>query len=497
MKTGRRNFLQAAACGGVLPLIGLPVVAAEDAMLPRGAAGAGGGVDALVKLIEDSPRDEVLARLAARIHDGASFREVLAGLMLAAVRNVRPYPSVGFKFHCVLVVHSCHQASLDGPDADRWLPIFWAVDYFKRSQADQARRDGWTMKPVDEARVPRTAAAARASFVDAMERWDPEQADVATAGVVRELGADEVFGLFARYAARDYRSIGHKAIFLANGWRTLEAIGWRHAEPVLRSLAAALLNHEGDPDPATSDLPVDRPWRTHDGRLHGIAGEQVRTDQPDVAAELFAPFRQADTQGAATLAADLLRRGVSARTVWDGVFVGAGELLMRQPGIVALHGITTANAVRYLWGQTADADLRHRLLLQACSFNAFFRDSAGDRGDLAGATVVDLPQPQQVPGDLPAVMAAISDDPHAAAAGVRRFLADGGSAGVFVDAARRVLFRKGDDPHAYKFAVAALEDYRHVGPQWRDLFLSLSVYSLKGSGDADSPLVARTRAAFG
>ena len=42
-----------------------------------------------------------------------------------------------------------------------------------------------------------------------------------------------------RYGARDFRAIGHKAIYVANSCRTLESIGWQHAEPVLRSLAYA------------------------------------------------------------------------------------------------------------------------------------------------------------------------------------------------------------------------------------------------------------------
>jgi hypothetical protein len=51
------------------------------------------------------------------------------------VRNVQPRPSVGFKFHSVLVVHSAHLASIGGADEHRWLPIFWALDYFKATQA--------------------------------------------------------------------------------------------------------------------------------------------------------------------------------------------------------------------------------------------------------------------------------------------------------------------------------------------------------------------------
>ena len=36
-----------------------------------------------------------------------------------------------------------------------------------------------------------------------------------------------------------------KAIYVGNAFRTLEVIGWQHAEPVLRSLAYALLDRSG------------------------------------------------------------------------------------------------------------------------------------------------------------------------------------------------------------------------------------------------------------
>jgi hypothetical protein len=62
----------------------------------------------------------------------------------------------------------------------------------------------------------------------------------------RTAGAQDAFDLFCRFGARDFRDIGHKAIYVANSWRTLQNIGWQHSEPVLRSLAYALLEHEGD-----------------------------------------------------------------------------------------------------------------------------------------------------------------------------------------------------------------------------------------------------------
>src|SRR5207253_4706341 len=124
--------------------------------------------------------------------------------------------------HAVLVVNSAHMASLAAPDNERWLPMFWALDNFKSAQARNLEEcAGWRMQPVAEDKVP-TARQARAAFIDAMDRWDTEAADVAVAGLARTAGAQEVFELFVKYGARDFRDIGHKAIFVANSWRTLQ-----------------------------------------------------------------------------------------------------------------------------------------------------------------------------------------------------------------------------------------------------------------------------------
>jgi hypothetical protein len=61
---------------------------------------------------------------------------------------------------------------------------------------------------------------------------------------VRSAKPNEIHELFYRFAARDFRDSGHKNMFVANSWRTLQFIGWQHAEPVVRSLAFALLHHD-------------------------------------------------------------------------------------------------------------------------------------------------------------------------------------------------------------------------------------------------------------
>ena len=127
----RRQFLATTALGGLGLLGRLPAVSADEATLDRKVVRLDPGIEPLVRLLEDTPRDRLLEEVGGRIKKGVSYREVLAALFLAGVRNVEPRPSVGFKFHAVLAVNSAHLASLAAPDQERWRPIFWAIDNFK------------------------------------------------------------------------------------------------------------------------------------------------------------------------------------------------------------------------------------------------------------------------------------------------------------------------------------------------------------------------------
>ena len=65
-----------------------------------------------------------------------------------------------------------------------------------------------------------------------------------------------------------------------------------------------------------------------------------------------------------------------------------------------------------------------------------------------------------------------------------------------IDAARVLVFLKGNNAHDYKFSSAVLEDYYNVSPGWRERFLASGAFNLRGSGDRDNALVQRTRAAL-
>ena len=501
----RRQFLTTAASSAAFASLSqlgvgkLPLVSAAEAQPDPKVVRLNGDIEPLVRVLEDTPREKLLEEVAERIKKGTTYREIVAALLLAGVRNVQPRPSVGFKFHAVLVVNSAHLASISSPDEHRWLPIFWALDYFKSSQAADEREGNWTMGPVDESRVP-APHLARQAFIEAMDRWDEAGADVAVAGLARSAGSNELFDLFARYGCRDFRSIGHKAIYVANAWRTLNCVGWQHSEPVLRSLAYALLAREGSANPADSDLDADRP-----GRKNAVLAGKLRTDwqagKVDTHAthELLATIYGGSTDDLCSQIVEVINAGVAPQSVWDALLVGSGELLMRQPGIVGIHTLTSTNAMRYAFETCRDAETRKLLLLQNAAFLPLFRGAMQSRGNV-GEQRIEQIEPAEIPSDsaaaLDGIFEAIGTNRAKAAQQTLAFARANPQPHDFINRARTLVFLKGRDSHDYKFSSAVLEDYLHVSPGWRDRFLATSVFNLKSARDNDTPLVKRTEAAL-
>jgi len=502
----RRRFLKSMSHTGTL-LAGssmLPAfepLAADETKLDPSIVRFHPDCESLVRLIEDTPRQKLLEEIGTRVKNGLSYRQLLAALFLAGVRNVQPRPSVGFKFHAVLVVNSAHIASQAGPDSDRWLPIFWALDEFKSSQARDTREGNWTMAAVNEAGVPSPENVISA-FDEAMLAWDEERADTAAAGLARHTGATQVLESFAKYAARDFRSIGHKAIYVANAWRTLQTIGWHHAEPVVRSLAYALLNHNGEPNPADNDLAPDQAWKRNQSLAKTIRSGWQSGKRSSKATELLlSVLRTGSSEDAADTAVELLNGEISPHSIFDALHVGAGELLMRQAGIVALHAVTTTNAIRFLYDATGDEETRNLLLLQNASFLPLFREGMQGRGDVANRSVLELQTTDSAsaPSDelLPKIFADVSGNRRQAADEVFSYLNAGNDAHELLREARRLIFLKGTNAHDYKFSSAALEDFHKISPDWKNRFLATSVFNLRGTGHKDNGLVERIRAAVG
>src|SRR5262249_52294125 len=148
---------------------------------------------------------------------------------------------------------------------------------------------------------------------------------------------------------------------------------------------------------------------------------------------LVETLRTASNDEACDEVAAALGRGLGPQSVWDAMHLAAGELLMRQTGIVALHAVTTTNALRYAYQASADPHTRLMALLQNAAFLPMFRGAMGGRGDVGDDRIDEL-QPADEPAGVDDVFAALGDDRRAAARSTLKFLAETGDAKSFIDA---------------------------------------------------------------
>jgi hypothetical protein len=470
-------------------------------------------IEPIVQLIENTARDKCFDMMVEQLNQGLPYRHFLAALFLAGIRNVNSQPP-GFKFHCVFVIHAAHQASLDASIPDRLLPLFWALDNFKESQQRDVAEGDFRLTSYTGS-LP-SESRAWTEFHKAMDDWDEQRAEGAIIQLVKSRSPHNIIDGLWRYGARDYRNIGHKAIFVANTWRTLQTIGWQHAEPALRSLVHGLLDFGKDKRvngyafEDQSYLPnVERArrvvkklkpeWSNHVD--YPLAPANIKATE-----ELLQVLRSGNVNDATDLAIEQLTGNSlpnhQAQTVWDAVHVAAGELMMRQPGIFGIHTVTSANGLRYAFETAADSETRLLLLLQGigwtCQFHKFMSQT---KAGLKPFETIDLESTDDEgrlaqPEEILALVG--KDTPVAARKAFRlaRVMSGTAVADRFAREAYKLIFRKGTDAHDYKYAAAIFEDYRRLSPAWRPHILATSVYHLKGSSQVDSPVMERAREAI-
>jgi hypothetical protein len=78
-------------------------------------------------------------------------------------------------------------------------------------------------------------------------------------------------------------------------------------------------------------------------------GWLVGKPSADATTELLQSIRTGSPADTSELTVKLLNEGVAPQSIFEGLFDGAGELLMQAPGILSLHATTFTNAMRYVW----------------------------------------------------------------------------------------------------------------------------------------------------
>ncbi len=445
----------------------------------------------IAQLLIDTPRQSLLDALIARIRGGLRPAELLRGLAIAGGREVSPYPHVGFKYHAVMMLRSVELSVAGMPDERRWLPLLWTADYFKAASAQEDRVRPWSLPVIGESSVKRGDASTLAA---ALVAWDRDAADRATRDMVAGGQARSALQTLMLHAARDFRTIGHKTIAAANADRLYVAFRSDSllAEPLVRSLALAVQNPEGNADPARHEHLADRDWKANQSIAAGLRRDWRRgRDDVSAARTLLQELRTASSEQAVAAAVDLLGAGVSADTVWEAVSMFAAELVLRRNNIVAVHANTTAEAMRYCYTASDRDAARRLLLLQAVAFMPRFRELTAPRAKTRNRRIDAIePLAAESVGEI---FDTLGRSRYSAVRQAFGWLDAGRDPVALADRLRWYATLKNTGTHDIKFIEAMLENYRQLRFPWRDGLLAASLMYANASSRSDDKTVLRAQ----
>ena len=132
MSTTRRRFLKATASMATMCLANRPELSSLIAFggeQPPARLRFGPDIEPIVRLLEETPRDQCVRVFVGELRRGLPYRRFLAASLFAGIRRARSH-------HEVYKVHAVHQVSMDVGADERLLPLFWALNGYKQRQED-------------------------------------------------------------------------------------------------------------------------------------------------------------------------------------------------------------------------------------------------------------------------------------------------------------------------------------------------------------------------
>jgi hypothetical protein len=423
MSSSRRRFVLALGAAG-----GAAVAAGSWLAWRRGrSAELDAGSARFRALLEDllgAPQSDVLERAARHVEQGVPVDWLLAAAFFGPIVRDANHDDV----HAQLLVPAARSLWRSEALPERWLPVFFSVDYTNSWVRIAGASPWWT-----PAR-PGGSQGADEELRRALLAHDADGAERAGLALHRSRGADAVLGelLASSLVILDDP---HRALYVAQAMRARTAFGSGLGGEVIASLCRWVAR--GGPAGQGGEPPGESFQRLQ--RAPRIAPPGSRPYDVSAAIDLANGMRQGPHPAAVEAALDLLRSGLPDSVLWDAVALAALDAAGVDPrGTTAgLHLVTLTTALRWCWNNAPlPPETRRQLLLQSVAWVASRQ------------------------AELPPGTAGIALVP--------------GGAGA-PSSTRREFLRRGIELHQFKLIAALEEQATLVDPRLRDLVVDGTV----------------------
>ncbi|MFN0129255.1 MAG: hypothetical protein ACKV19_21510 [Verrucomicrobiales bacterium] len=470
-------------------LVGISPASAQEAVVTPDLVRYNAGIEPIVRLIADTPREKCVEVMMNQLRNGLPYRHFLAALYLATFRA----PTI-HSLHAALSVYASHQLSLELPAQESLLPVFWALDNFKE------RLNRYSYGAAERIALKGPLPSAENAGVElraGIEGGDRERAERAIIALIRSRGAHEVVEPLWHHMVRHFGFIGHVSIYMSNAWRLLQTVGWEHAEPILCEAVGYMVmdgsasGQREKPDITSYAANSERIKKSIDRMPADWAKSG---SHPELTKNLLELIRARKSDVACDVAvANLVDGKATAGAVWDAVLLGAGDCVVcDRGGNRPLHAITAANAMRYAFEVSGSRENRLLILLQGLDWME--RYQMFDSRTITDLTPAEIPATSEAAAEE--LLGKVRPSRHEAASKAFRFAQNFPDSDLLFRSAARLLPAKaGRDVHNVKFPMAMFENCRWVSPEWRPHMVAAASYTFLGADAPDSQVIQQVRQA--
>jgi hypothetical protein len=326
----RREFFADVGRGMLVATVGYGM-ATELGLAPAFAADASdaldfGPLESLVRLMQETPANQLLPMLTGQLRSGTELRRLVAAAALANARTFGGEDYVGF--HTMMALAPSLHMARELPEPLQPLPVFKVL----YRNTNRIQEKGGRREEVLHSVKPGALAEGRSGgelLRDAVHRKDVAEAERTFASLA-QISADDALNHLL-VAVEDSTEV-HRVVLPYRAWDLLGLIGREQAHTLLRQSVRYCIKAES----WSSNAPYNEPRALLPKMLeqHRLLGRTpgTRTAEDGWVDQLSQTIFKSTPEQAADAAAAALEEGFAPAAVAEAVSLAANQLVLRDVG---------------------------------------------------------------------------------------------------------------------------------------------------------------------
>ena len=324
----RREFLAQVGQGMVVASVGFEVaneLGLSPALAEETAELGFGSLEPLVRLMQETPVEQLLPKLVAELRAGTELKTLVAAGAMANARTFGGEDYVGF--HTIMALAPSLHMAQELSTEQQPLPVFKVLYRNTKRIQEHGGRKSEVLHPVQPMAVPEGRVGGEV-LREEMRNKDVDAAERTFAAIAAGSPEDAFNQLL--YAVQDHTEV-HRVVLPHRAWDLMGLIGKEQAHTLLRQSVRYCVRAESDHWSGGNEPRELLPKMLDEYKLLGRAPGERRAEDKWVDELSQTIFKSTGEQAAAAVGA-ALAEGMAPADIGEAITLAANQLILRDMG---------------------------------------------------------------------------------------------------------------------------------------------------------------------